>query len=267
MNKQRSANGRGIEWTDYTWNPIRGCRHACQWVMPNGAIANCYAEDVAEGLAQAAYPQGFEHHYWNPTALRQPLGVKQPSRIFVGSMADVFGHWVPDDQIRQVIEMAAQADWHTFQFLTKNPVKAAEFAFSPNCWVGASTPPNFMWNKRLSEHQQERMLDRTLHALKHVADWNYEPTIHWLSAEPLAWNIVPILRQHPGAVQWVVIGAASNGKAYYAPDETHVRRLVDYCDEHGVAVFFKGNLRVLPWAAQNWREQYPTVSDKAISGG
>lgn len=256
MNKQaKLGKGRGIEWTQYSWNPVGGCFHACSWEMPDGSIANCYAEDVATRVAQTAYPQGFEHHYWHPAKLPEPLRVKEPSRIFVGSMADLFGRWVPEEQISQVLEVCRQSHWHTFQLLTKNPKRATQFHLPPNCWLGASTPPSFMWNKPLTPVQQTRMLDITLIALR-----DSNARTRWLSAEPLAFDIVPILRQHPGAVQWIVIGAASNGKTLYPPQEAHVRRLVDFCDDNGIATFFKGNLRSLPWAAANWREAYPVAN-------
>lgn len=254
MNKQKKATGRGIEWTDYTWNPIRGCFHACQWRMPDGTIANCYAEDVASRVAGHAYPLGFEHHYWQPKLIGEPARVKEPSKIFVGSMADVFGHWVPDDQIETVLDVArSYANWHTYQFLTKNPRRLLTKDFTANCWIGASSPPDFMWNKPLSIDQRERMLRITLETFDQMSD---EP-VTWMSAEPLSWDITPILKDYPYALDWIVIGAASNGRTYYPPDERHVEKLVDYCDNLGISVFFKGNLRSLPWAREHWREDFP----------
>jgi protein gp37 len=270
MNKQQKRNkdgsiGRGIEWTDFTWNPIKGCFHACQWEMPDGSIANCYAEDVANRVAQAAYPYGFEHHYWTPAVLDEPLRVKAPARIFVGSMADVFGHWVPDEQINQVLAIARAAHWHTFQFLTKNPVRAKVFDIPANCWIGASTPPDFMWNKPLTRHQQARMFSRLLSELTTL---KVRGVTTWISAEPLSWDVAKLLREDDpwigdpyqcAAFDWIVIGAASNGNQYYPPSEANVRALVDWCDGARVKVFFKGNLRSLPWAAANWREEFPLV--------
>lgn len=257
MNKQAKANGgRGIEWCDYTWNPIRGCMHACQWMMPDGTIANCYAEDVAGRVASKAYPHGFEHHYWTPTLLGASARVAEPAKIFVGSMADVFGHWVPDEQIEQVLDVArSYAPWHTYIFLTKNPKRLHNFEFTNNCWLGASVPPDFMWNKRLGALQRERLLEKTLEALMLMP----RKPITWMSAEPLSWDITAYLEDYPYAIDWIVIGAASNGPRYYPPDEAHVRKLVEYCDDAGVPVFFKGNLRSLPWAAANWREDFPMV--------
>lgn len=261
MNKQRKVNkdgsiSRGIEWTDWTWNPVKGCFHACQWTMPDGTVANCYAEDVAErGVAAQHYPHGFEHHYWEPKELDAPAKVKEPSKIFVGSMADVFGHWVPDEQIYAILDVPqTKAPQHTYQFLTKNPKRyLGRFDFTHNCWMGVSTPPDFIWNKPLSPLQREKMLRVTLETFDQMTD---EPTT-WLSAEPLSWDIVPVLRDYPYAVDWVVIGAASNGNKFYAPKQEYVEDLVDCCDDLGISVFFKGNLKSLDWARNNWREQFP----------
>lgn len=268
MNKQLKMKdgqivGRGIEWTDYTANPSGGCFHACEWEMPNGEIANCYAEDVADRVAQKAYPHGFEHHYWNPTILKEPAKVKTPSKIFVGSMADVFGHWVPQEHIEAILDMARESPQHTFQFLTKNPVRVKQFEslIPDNCWIGASMPPDRMWNKPLSPDQKQRMFNRTIESLAMLP-----MPVKWISAEPLSWPIAAILRQHPGAIQWLVIGAASNGKHFMQPNSQYVRDLLQVCDEQGVAVFFKGNLRPsLGSAFDEWREQFPIQITKQLS--
>lgn len=265
MNKQKSKTGRGIEWTDYTWNPIAGCFHACQWSMPDGTIANCYAEDVAEKVAASAYPHGFEHHYWNPNQLTAPMSVKTPSKIFVGSMADVFGHWTPDEQVQQVIDVCSAVHWHTFQFLTKNPLRAAKFNLPLNCWIGASTPPDFMWNKPLNHKQKTSMLLKTMRALSEVRQ---NGNITWMSAEPLSWDVAYDLLEFEeqiielggdveNFIDWIVIGAASSGKKYFAPNAEHFTELMEYCEVRDIKVFFKGNLKSLSQAAASWREEFP----------
>lgn len=265
MNKQAKANGgRGIEWTDYTWNPIAGCFHACQWTMPDGTVANCYAEDVADRVAGHAYPNGFEFNYWKPQLLNEPLKVKAPAKIFVGSMADVFGHWVEREHILDVLEVCDKAHWHTFQFLTKNPKRVWEFVgvIPPNCWIGASTPPDFMWNKPLKDGQRERMLTATLNALGGIREMGLTT---WLSAEPITIDVGDFLQKavypdNPSPIDWMVIGAASNGKLHYPPEKYLVECAVYYARLFGVKVFFKGNLRSLKWAADNWREDFPQVN-------
>lgn len=259
MNKQKkydrdgNLKSRGIEWTDYTWNPVAGCHHGCEWQMPDGSVASCYADDVATGIASAAYPHGFDHHYYHPTKLADPQRVKSPARIFTGSMADVFGHWVPEQHIEDVLLAVHSAPRHTFQLLTKNAVRTKKFDMPPNAWVGASSPPDFMWGRRLSRHQQNKMLSRTLTSLQQVS-----VPVRWMSFEPLSWDVSHIVRAYPGVLQWAVIGAASNGRKTYAPNERHVVRLVAELDAQGIPVFFKGNLESLPWASKHWREEFPT---------
>jgi protein gp37 len=254
MNKQGI---NGIEWTHYTWNVIAGCKHACQWQMPDGNIATCYAKTVAERVAQAAYPQGFEAHYWHPKRLNEPFGVKTPSRIFLDSMSDLMGHWVADNQIQAVLDVARKASHHTFQLLTKNPRRLLNFEFPANVWVGASMPPDFMFGKPLSRAKQARMLDITLETLAQV-----KAPIRWISAEPLSWNIAPIMDHHAGAIQWCVIGAASNGKTLYAPEDGHIQALVEVLEDQDVTVFYKGNMKASPWALANWRDGFPVAKSQ-----
>jgi len=269
MNKQLKLNpdgtvkSRGIEWTDATHNPISGCFHACQWEMPDGKVANCYAEDVADNVARRAYPQGFEHHYWKPSILDEPLKLTEPAKIFVGSMADNLGHWVPDEQIHALIDMCRKADWHTFQWLTKNPVRAKQFDFPDNCWVGTSSPPDFMWNKRLSEDQRKRLLFRALDSLSEL-----DVAVRWMSIEPLSYDIGTLFEDwilETGErlpLEWAVIGAASNGPTYYQPAPAHLLNALQILDQYRVKVFFKGNLR--PSFDKNimsrWREDFPAIT-------
>lgn len=128
MSKQKRNGGRGIEWTDYTWNPVAGCKFGCAWEMPDGQRAQCYAKSVAEGLARAAYPGGFEKVYWRPNILDQPLRLNEPSKIFLDSMSDLMGAWVSDERIRAVFDVCRRAYWHDFQLLTKNPARLLKLA-------------------------------------------------------------------------------------------------------------------------------------------
>lgn len=245
------ADKRGIEWTDYTWNAIGGCQHRCRWTMPDGSTAICYAEEIAHKFA-AGYPHGFAHHYWRPQNLDEPLKVKQPARIFLDSMADLFGHWVPEEQIRRVLDTVRQAHWHMFQGLTKNAPRLLRFELPANLWAGVSSPPDFFMGHALSRVQQEKMLHRTLEVLASL------PANHitWISFEPLSWDVAPIVAQYPGALRWAVIGAATNGPKVYQVDAAIVQNLLDVLDRQNVPVFFKGNLEGNA-AAEPWREYFP----------
>lgn len=252
MNKQNKGEGRrGVEWTDFTWNGVGGCKHACRWQMPDGSIARCYAERVAEGAAAAAYPQGFDAHYYHPERLEEPLKVKEPSRIFLDSMADLMGHWVPDDQIVAVLNACLRAHWHSFQLLTKNAPRLEKFIFPKNVWVGVSLPPTFYMGKQLSEDQQARMFYRAMTALYSVLT-----PVRWVSFEPLSFDAAALLNEYTvgPAFNWAVIGAATNGSKTYQPKREWVEGLLAYCDKHKIPVFFKGNLE---WPT--WREEFPQV--------
>ncbi len=247
MNKQQNGTSRGIEWCDYTWNPVGGCQHGCRWEMPDGSIAECYAETIAERVAQSKYIHGFEHHYWNPHLLEEPLKLKTPARIFIDSMSDLMGAWVPVEQVEQVLDVCRRAPWHTFQLLTKNSPRLELFDFPPNVWVGVSAPPSMMFGRNLSPLQQQRMVKRLLKALSAV-----NVPVRWMSIEPLSFDIAPLLEN--SNLQWAVIGAATNGRKTYQPKPEWVANVLDTLDAQGTKVFFKGNLEWSPW-----REEFPVV--------
>ncbi len=251
MNKQRKPSGsRGIEWTDFTWNPVQGCKHGCRWTMPDGSVAECYAETIANRVAQRAYSHGFEHHYWNPHKLREPLKVQEPARIFLDSMSDLMGNWVPADEIEQVLDICREASWHDFQLLTKNAPRLLNFSFPSNVWVGVSAPPSQMFGKPLSFKQQQRMVTRQLEILDQI-----NVPVRWMSIEPLSFDIAPLLKKSP--LEWAVIGAATNGNRTYQPEPAWIQNVLNVMDEQHTAVFFKGNL---DW--HEWRENFPVLIRK-----
>jgi protein gp37 len=248
MNKQaKSGNRRGIEWTDYTWNPIGGCQHGCRWLMPDGTVAECYAETVAERVAQNSYPHGFEYHYWRPEVLDEPLSLTRPSRIFLDSMSDLMGAWIEREQVEQVLHTCREANRHQFQLLTKNAPRLLQFDFPDNVWVGVSAPPSIMFGKPLSLRQQERMVERQLEVLHQI-----DVPVKWMSIEPLSFDIAPLLRG--SNLQWAVIGAATNGAKAYQPKPEWIENVLEVLDAEGTKVFFKGNLEWDPW-----REEFPEI--------
>ncbi len=112
-----------IEWTDSTWNPVRGCTK----VSPG--CAHCYAETFAErwrGISGHPFEQGFDLRLV-PEKLTEPLKWKKPRRIFVNSMSDLFHGDVSFDYIAQVYAVMLWGRWHTFQVLTKRAERAMQF--------------------------------------------------------------------------------------------------------------------------------------------
>lgn len=249
---------RGIEWCDATWNPVGGCMHGCRWQMPDGKQAICYAEEIANFLAVKAYPHGFASHYWNPGVLGMPARQKTPQLIFMDSMSDLFGHWVPDEQIRQTLSAAAAAPWHTFQALTKNAPRLLQYsdAMPANMWPGISSPPDVFMGNSLDANQQARMLRRSLDVARQLREAGH---VTWMSFEPLSWDVSEVVRDAGTPLAWAVIGAATNGPRKFQPNPAHVRRLLDVLDDAGTAVFFKGNL---DWSPR--REDFPALDVPAL---
>src|SRR4051812_18556853 len=116
----------GIEWTDATWNPVVGCTKVSQ------GCKHCYAKTIHDlrhkahlaGKAVAPqYAQPFETVQLKPERLTAPLGWRQPKRIFVNSVSDLFHDDVPIEYIASVWAVMALARRHTFQILTKRPAR------------------------------------------------------------------------------------------------------------------------------------------------
>lgn len=249
---------RGIEWTQpygrpgYTSNPIFGCKHNCQWQMPDGKWAVCYADLIAQRLMK---DRPFEELTFHPDEFTEWDKLKEPSAIFVGSMSDVFGAQVPEEWITEVLSQIRRNPQHIFMLLTKNAQKLRKFEpFPLNAWVGASVPPTRMFKNHLSKISQVNMFATTLKILTTL-----DARITWLSAEPLAWDLAPMLRTvdiSKSPLKWCVIGAASMGVKVYQPNPVWVSDLISALDDKGVRIFFKGNL-IGNSAAEPWREEFP----------
>lgn len=116
-------NKTKIEWCDYTFNPVTGCKHGCKY---------CYASKIAIRFT------GHFNPTFHPKRLKDKMP-KKPSKIFVCSMADLFGDWVPSDWIEQILmRVVCQNPQHTFMFLTKNPKRYSEYGFPSNTMLGVT---------------------------------------------------------------------------------------------------------------------------------
>lgn len=125
-----------IGWCDYTWNPVTGCKNTCPY---------CYARRIR----QRFYPEmPWSEIIRFDERLEEPLKLKKPARIFVGSMTDLFARWMPIDNIKDIIEVIKQCPQHTFLFLTKNPYGYRRIKkFPKNCWLGVTVTSRKEWGK------------------------------------------------------------------------------------------------------------------------
>lgn len=280
LNLQDKGDGkRGIEYVHYTWNFLTGCKFKCRWIMDDGTITRCYAEALTETFAKHAFDQPEIH----PDRLEEPIKFKKSSRIFLDSMADLLGPWNDDAIVNAVFDTCRKAHWHQFLLLTKNYRRLEHFKIPSNVWAGVSAPPSFMNGKGEPGETDAsgRCIDGQLSLLQQIAYTqgamkmftNLKATVRWMSIEPLSFDIAPYLVQDGPIVSgkevrppldWVVIGAASNGSQISQPKADWVRNVTRLMDHWGIPVFFKGNLKGNE-AAEVWREELPQQGSKETS--
>jgi protein gp37 len=210
------ADGSSIEWTDATWNPVRGCTK----VSPG--CKHCYAETFAErfrGVPDHPFERGFDLRLV-PEALELPLRWRASRRIFVNSMSDLFHERVPEDYVRKVFDVMRRASQHQFQVLTKRSARMADIAtrldLSANVWMGVSVE---------NEDYVSRIND-----LRCVA-----AAVRFLSVEPL---LGPIKKLELRGIHWVIVGGES-GPGARPMNPVWVRSIRDQCLAKGVRFFFK----------------------------
>ena len=246
-----------IDWCDASWNPVTGCLHGCSYCYAR-RIAQRFGEKIVTGhdhlyildkpmrctdtyeymrIAKISegriipYPYGFDptfHRY----KLEEPQHWKRPRTIFVCSMADLFGRWVPDEWIEEVLSACRRAPQHRYLFLTKNPVRYDQLEDAgiiteqdQNFWLGSTTT--------------DIMKDR-LH-------FNYKLNT-FQSCEPMMAPWLPVgipNERYRGAwPKWVIFGAETgNRKGKIIPKKEWVDNAVQMCRNIGAAVFMKESLR------------------------
>jgi protein gp37 len=210
-----------IEWTDGTWNPVRGCTK----ISPG--CKNCYAERFAErfrGVKNHPYEQGFDLRLV-PEKLAEPLRWRKPRMVFVNSMSDLFHEQVPDDYIKAVAQVMVTARWHTFQVLTKRSGRLCRLlqtmlrfaASQSHIWWGVSVE-----NKK--------------HGLPRIHNLRSAPAVvRFLSIEPL---LEDLGRLNLKGISWVIVGGESGPRARPIRKEWVVA-IRDECRRAKIPFFFK----------------------------
>ena len=209
---ERSA----IEWTDATWNPVRGCTK----ISPG--CKHCYAQTFAErfrGVPGHPFEQGFDLRLVS-SALDLPKRWRRGRLVFVNSMSDLFHEEVPLSYIRKVFAVMRESPQHRFQVLTKRAERleelSAKLSFAPNIWVGVSVETqDYAWR---------------IDHLRRVP-----AAVRFLSVEPL---LGPITNLALEDIDWVIVGGES-GRGARRMDPAWVRIVRDQCERLRVPFFFK----------------------------
>lgn len=234
-----------VEWIDYNWNPITGCKYDCPYCYAKQAavrFAGDYRLNMANPLCKgdkekglleleqpfkinghnAAYPFAFIptlHKY----ALKKPREKKMGANIFVGSMAEMFGEWVPDEWINLVFDACKKYDWHNYLFQTKNPDRYVQLRErgllleQENIWYGTT----------MTENWQKYFADANLHT--------------FLSLTPIQG---PIDLTHIDVPpDWVIIGKEfGNRNTRITPQKKWIVDIAEFCTRNNIPFFMDLNM-------------------------
>ena len=215
------SENSSIEWTDATWNPVRGCTK----ISPG--CKHCYAETFAErfrGVADHPYEQGFDLRLV-PEKLAEPLKWGAPKTVFVNSMSDLFHEAVPDSYIEQVVRVMKIADWHTYQVLTKRADRLRDMLCGPLAF--AAELGHIWWGVSVENRK---------HGLPRIDALREAPVaVRFLSIEPLLEDLGTI---DLIGIDWVIVGGES-GWGARPMDASWVTSIRDQCQGSGVPFFFK----------------------------
>jgi protein gp37 len=247
------SDNSAIEWTDASWNPVTGCSKVSE------GCRNCYAEALSLRFGRSKKPWAAqfaaENVVLHPDRLGYPLKWKEPRRIFVNSMSDLFHENVPDTFVVKVFDVMRQAPQHTFQVLTKRPERMRELVGRwtekyalrmleeggmacqwplPHVWLGTSV-------------EDQKSADARIAKLLETA-----ASVRFLSCEPLLAPINlcqamsaptdhehgPTCREWLAGLGWVIVGGES-GPRHRPFDLDWARDLRDQCQAAGIPFFFK----------------------------
>lgn len=262
-----------IDWADATWNPVTGCLHGCEYCYARRIAerfrpmkiydpeCQCQRHLIARGMltgtgkpleldypweqknkdgsiTNAAYPFGFEptfHRY----KLDEPQKWRKPRNIFVCSMADLFGEWVPDEWILEVFQACEKAPQLRYLFLTKNPKRLKKLELEGKL-------PKQHWYGTSVTHAD----DAEFWSLNYNTFVSIEPMLESFSDENHQ-----AYRQMVS--QWVIFGAETgNRKNKIVPKKEWITELVDYYSKFGYTKFFmKESLRGL--MGPDFRQEFP----------
>jgi protein gp37 len=231
------ADRTQIEWTDATWNPVRGCTK----VSPG--CKHCYAETFAErfrGVPGHPFEQGFDLRLV-PEKLTLPLQWRAPRRIFVNSMSDLFHPEIPIEYVAEVGRVMREANWHTFQVLTKRHERMQKLLNRKLCWLGRL--PNVWFGVSVEDRE---------HGLLRIATLRHtNAALRFLSIEPLLEDLGPL---NLSGIDWVIVGGESgSGHRPMAPE--WATRIRDQCLHAGVSFFFK-----------QWGGRTPKANGRELEG-
>lgn len=254
------ADKSAIEWTEATWNPVTGCDRI------SAGCDNCYALKLAKRLkamGAAKYQNDGDPRTsgpgfgvtCHPSALRTPLGWRDPRRVFVNSMSDLFHAEVPTTFIGSVWDVMGLTERHTYQVLTKRPARARKVLneWARNDWMWRRD--DLMWCGPVKGPLPNVWLGTSIESDDHVKRAHHlretPAAVRFISAEPL---LGPLPSLDLTGIDWLIVGGESGPNARPI-DPGWVRDLRDRAVDAGTAFFFK-----------QWGGRTPKANGRTLDG-
>lgn len=255
-------NRTGIEWAlnpdgsrGYSWNPLTGCRG----VKGDGNLCPyCYANVLANTRlkGRCGYPEeGSFEPTFHTNRLDAPKSRRKPSGIFTVDMGDLWGDWVPEKDIRRILQVVRECRQHTFYMLTKNPARYLEFVddWPSNAWAGATVDMDSVI-ERADDLRTFKMKRAQVSGISQIVFLSIEPMLTSMASLDLA------------MIDWIIIGGLSKsdyrppgwswGPNKVPPHKTWIRQVLTQADIWGSQVFLKNNL---PWNEVPFRRDHPLI--------
>jgi protein gp37 len=216
-----NRTNENIEWAKWSWNPVVGCKHNCMY---------CYARDIAIRFYNNFEPRYLPERLPAPKITAVPQGAEDDiglKTIFVCSMADLFGSWVPQEWIDSVLEVVRETPKWNFLFLTKNPKRLIGIDWPDNAWVGTTVDVQ----ARVNAAQE---------VFKKV-----KAKVRFISCEPLQERLT---FTDLSMFDWIIIGGRSRSTKLpeFQPKWEWVESIYEKARKDGLRVYFKPNLTVRP---------------------
>ena len=248
-----------IDWVDSSWNPVTGCNHGCEYCYARRIarrFSGCGYElcgldflgyDIAELDAPYIWTDEYQKEHrimypadFKPTLHRyrldEPRRWKSPRNIFVSSMGDLFGQWVPEEWLKEVFGACAAAPQHRYLFLTKNPNRYSTLALKgllpklDNYWYG------------------------TTGTTDDVYYWRSDAYNTFLSIEPIMGEYKTMGISYP--LRWVIVGAMTGPQAEKHPVKREwIESILNHCARWGRPLFMKESLREL--MGEKFNQEFP----------
>lgn len=279
-----------IDWCDASWNPVTGCLHGCEYCYARNIATRFCSNEHGKDDAGVAHPctgdckfcselDGYEFvgetTRWNhnpsetypfgffptfhPHRLDIPKHWRKPRNIFVCSMADLCGEWVPDSWKQDVIAACKASPQHRYLFLTKNPYGYTIWGSKDRPVVHEFDSDNFWIGCSMTGAEDLTRYDGHYGRYLYAMGGNMIPSAahRFISIEPILTDVMElpgyygksalkdaIASQYAGHIEWVIIGAETGRrKGKVVPKREWIDKIVEACRKARKPVFMKESLR------------------------